>query len=147
MTTSNFHRVPTVPQCSHSEGVQQDSPAGREQTEVWSLCSSPQTHITTLCLVLVSTPRKTGEIWMDSHTQDHSFNHESLRNLESSQAVVVHSFNPGTLETEAGGSLKASLVYKGIPGQTGLHGETRSRKTKQNKQNLKPQCTVRRNYS
>jgi hypothetical protein len=46
-----------------------------------------------------------------------------------SRAVVVHAFNPSTWEAEAGG-------YR-VPGQPGLHRETLSRKTKQNKKQKK----------
>lgn len=38
---------------------------------------------------------------------------------------AIMSDNPSTQETEIGGSV-ASLVYRGVPGQPGLHRETLS---------------------
>ena len=47
--------------------------------------------------------------------------------------MVVHAFNPGTWEAEAGGFLSLSPAWttEWVPGQPGLHRETLSRKTKQ----------------
>ena len=49
--------------------------------------------------------------------------------------VVVHTFNPSTQETEAGGSLSLSPPWptEQVSGQPGLHSETLSQK-----QNKKP---------
>jgi hypothetical protein len=53
-----------------------------------------------------------------------------------SQAVVVHAFNPSTreAEAEAGGFLSSRPAWstKWVPGQTELHRETLSQKTKTN---------------
>jgi hypothetical protein len=62
----------------------------------------------------------------------HSFN--SI----SSQAVLAHTFNPGTWETEAGGFLRSRPAWstEWVPGQPGLHRETLSRKKKNQQYSL-----------
>jgi hypothetical protein len=54
--------------------------------------------------------------------------------------VAAHTFNPSTREAEAGGFLSSRPAWstEWVPGQSGLHRETLSRKikTKQNKTNL-----------
>jgi hypothetical protein len=52
-----------------------------------------------------------------------------------SREVVVHTFNPSTWEAEAGGFLSSRPAWstEWVPGQPGLHRETLSHKTKQNK--------------
>jgi hypothetical protein len=53
---------------------------------------------------------------------------------------VAHAFNPGTWEAEAGGFLNSRPAWSTelVPGQSGLHRETLSRKTKtKTKQNKK----------
>jgi hypothetical protein len=51
--------------------------------------------------------------------------------------MVAHAFNPSTREAEAGGFLSSRPAWSTelVPGQPGLHRETLSRKTKQNKNN------------
>jgi hypothetical protein len=46
---------------------------------------------------------------------------------------VAHTFNPSTWEAEAGGFLSSKPAWSTecVPGQSGLHRETLSRKTKQ----------------
>lgn len=46
--------------------------------------------------------------------------------------MVTQSFNPSVQEAEEAGSL-SSRSTENVPGQSGLHRETLSRKTKQNK--------------
>ena len=48
---------------------------------------------------------------------------------------MAHAFNPSTWEAEAGGFLSSRPAWttEWVPGQPGLHRETLSRKTKQNK--------------
>jgi hypothetical protein len=50
--------------------------------------------------------------------------------------VVVHAFNPSTLEAEAGGFLSSRPAWstEWVPGQPGLYRETLSRKKQTNKQ-------------
>jgi hypothetical protein len=57
----------------------------------------------------------------------------------SSLAVVAHTFNSGTWEAEAGGSLSSRPTWstEQILGQPGLHRETLSQKTKQKKKERK----------
>jgi hypothetical protein len=52
-----------------------------------------------------------------------------------SQAVVAHTFNPSTLEAEAGRFLSSKPAWstEWVPGQPGLHRETLSRKNKKEK--------------
>jgi hypothetical protein len=54
-------------------------------------------------------------------------------------AVVAHAFNPSTWDTEAGGFLISRPAWstEWVPGQPGLHRETLSQKTKQNKKKTK----------
>jgi hypothetical protein len=49
--------------------------------------------------------------------------------------MVTHAFNPSTWEAEAGGFLSLKPVWstEWVIGQPGLHRETLSQKTKQNK--------------
>jgi hypothetical protein len=49
--------------------------------------------------------------------------------------MVAHAFNPSTWEAEAGGFLSSRPAWstKWVPGQSGLHRETLSRKTKKKK--------------
>jgi hypothetical protein len=49
------------------------------------------------------------------------------KDVRDQLGVVVHAYNPSTREAKAGGSF--------VHGQTGLHSETMSQKTKQNKAN------------
>jgi hypothetical protein len=51
----------------------------------------------------------------------------------------VHAFDPSTWEAEAGGFLSSRPAWstEWVPGQPGLHRETLSQKTKQNKQKQK----------
>jgi hypothetical protein len=53
--------------------------------------------------------------------------------------VVAHSFNPSTLEAEAGGFLSSRPAWstEWVPGQPGLHRETLSQKTKPTNQPTK----------
>jgi hypothetical protein len=52
--------------------------------------------------------------------------------------MVAYAFNPSTWEAEAGGFLSSRPAWstEWVPGQPGLHRETLSRKTKQNKKFL-----------
>jgi hypothetical protein len=52
--------------------------------------------------------------------------------IGNSQAVVVHTFSPGTWEAEAGGFLswRPAWSTEWVPGQPGLYRETLSQKTK-----------------
>jgi len=60
--------------------------------------------------------------------------------------VVVHAFNPSPRKAEAGGSLSSRPAWstERVPGQPGLHRESLSGKTKQNKtkQKTKPLTTT-----
>jgi hypothetical protein len=48
----------------------------------------------------------------------------TIKNINLSQEVVAHAFNPSTWETEAGGSLSSRPAWSTEPGQPGLHRET-----------------------
>jgi hypothetical protein len=53
---------------------------------------------------------------------------------KSKPGVLVHSFNPSTMEAEAGGSLNLRPFWstQGVPGQPGTHRKTSIQKTKNN---------------
>lgn len=52
---------------------------------------------------------------------------------------MAHTFSPGTLKAEAGGSLSLKSVWStdGVPGQSGLHRGTLSQKANKNREVLK----------
>jgi hypothetical protein len=54
------------------------------------------------------------------------------------QAVAAHTFNPRTLEAEAGGTLEfeANLVYRIVLEQPGLHREILSQKNQKTKKKI-----------
>lgn len=59
------------------------------------------------------------------------------------QAVAAHTFNPRTLEAEAGGTLEfeANLVYRIVLEQPGLHREILSQKNQKTKKKNPPNQT------
>ena len=59
------------------------------------------------------------------------------------QAVAAHTFNPRTLEAEAGGTLEfeANLVYRIVLEQPGLHREILSQKKPKNQKKNPPNQT------
>jgi hypothetical protein len=62
---------------------------------------------------------------------------DSVKSSFRCPAVVVHAFNPSTWKAEAGGFLSSRPAWstERVPGQPGLHRETRKKKKTKNKTN------------